>query len=108
MKTRNVYLGPVDGVRRQGVGGFVRDLVRRKDRTAIREETEKQMRERVAADDKQRDKSDRINDLLNAPSISMESIAEISSAQNESASEAADPDSDSAGESEGEAGEASP
>ena len=77
VRTRNVYLGPVDGGvrRRRGVTGFLQDLVRKKERDDIGE-TETQARERVAAEDRDRARHARTSDLLSASTISLGAIDE--------------------------------
>jgi hypothetical protein len=111
VRTKSVYLGPVDGdARSKGVvTKFLQGLVRKSSREV---ESEKQMQERVAAEDRQYAKQDRVNDMLTAPTISMEAIGEIAAEQAHSDS-AVSAVSDSVGDtdvgdSEGEAGEASP
>jgi len=93
VRTRNVYLGPVDGGvrRRRGVTGFLQDLVRKKERDDIGE-TEIQARERVAGEDRERARHSRSNDLLTAPTISLDAIGEIAASQ--SSSEASAPNED--------------
>ena len=97
VRTRSTYIGPVDGGRRKkGVTGFLQELVKKKDRREDHGESEDEARARVAREDAQRTKDARVKDLLTAPSISLDGIAEISASQ-------------SAGEaSEGDACEASP
>jgi hypothetical protein len=111
VRTKSVYLGPVDGDARRkgGVTEFLRAQVRKSDKVV---ESETQIQERIAAEDRDRAKQDRINDQLTAPTISMAAISEIASAQAHSDKDrsgqndkAADGD---AGDSLGEAGEASP
>ena len=111
VRTKSVYLGPADGEarRQKGVTGFLQRLVRKSGRVV---ESEKQVQERIAAEDREYAKQDRINDMLTAPTISVDAISEIASEQAHSetgtsadSDKAADTD---AGDSEGEAGEASP
>jgi hypothetical protein len=80
VRTRNVYLGPVDGElrRKRGVTAFIQELVRKPDRNF---ETEAQARVRVAREDRERAKQARINDLLTAPTISLDAINEIANSQ---------------------------
>ena len=102
-RTRNIYLGPVDGgVRRRGsVTGLLRGLVRKKDRNDFGE-TETQARDRVAREDRERAKEARVNELLSGSTISLGAINEIADSQ--TASGKADAGSVQAGESEGESG----
>ena len=78
VRTRNTYLGPVDGGvrRRGGVTGFLQGLVRKKDRNDFGE-TETQARERVAREDRERAKQARVNELLTGSTISLGAINEI-------------------------------
>lgn len=77
VRTRNIYLGPVDGGvrRRRGVNGFLQELLRKK--APYNCETEAQARERMAREDRERAKQARINELLTAPSISLEALKEV-------------------------------
>ena len=86
VKTRSVYIGPVDGGRRKKgkLTEFVRELVKKKDRREDHGESEAEANARVAREDAQRAKDDRVNDLLTAPSISLEGIAEVSASQQDS------------------------
>ena len=107
VRTRNTYLGPVDGGvrRRGGVTGFLQGLVRKKDRNDFGE-TETQARERVAREDRERVKQARVNELLTGSTISLGAINEI--AESQTAYGKADVGSAQAGGSEGEVGGASP
>ena len=82
VRTRNIYLGPVDGGvrRRGGVTGFLQGLVRKKDRKDFGE-TETQARERVAREDRERVKQARVNELLTGSTISLGAINEIAESQ---------------------------
>jgi hypothetical protein len=107
VRTRNTYLGPVDGGvrRRGGVTGFLQGLVRKKERRDFGE-TENQARERVAREDRERVKQARVTELLSGSTISPGAINEI--AESQTAYAKADVRSDQAGGSEGEVGGASP
>ena len=107
VRTRNTYLGPVDGGvrRRGGVTGFLQGLVRKKDRNDFGE-TETQARERVTREDRERAKQARVNELLTGSTISLGAINEI--AESQTAYGKADVGSAEAGGSEGEVGGASP
>jgi hypothetical protein len=107
VRTRNTYLGPVDGVRRKGgITGFVQTLVRKKDRREDIGESEAETRARVGREEAERSKNARVNELLTAPTISLDAISEIADAQHSSdAIGAADTQ---AGESEGEPSSGSP
>ena len=82
VRTRNTYLGPVDGgVRRRGcVTGLLQGLVRKKDRNDFGE-TETQARERVAREDRERVEQARVNELLTGSTISLGAINEIAEGQ---------------------------
>jgi len=81
VRTRNSYLGPVDGgVRRGGVTGLLQGLLRKKDRDDF-EETETQARQRVAREDRERVKQARVNELLTGSAISLGAINEIAESQ---------------------------
>src|ERR1700692_3349361 len=102
-RTRNTYLGPVDGGvrRRGGVTGFLQGLVRKKDRNDFGE-SETQARERVAREDRERAKQARGNELLTGSTISLGAINEI--AESQTAYGKGDVGSAEAGGSEGEVG----
>src|SRR4051794_4479195 len=72
VRTRNTYLGPVDGGvrRRGGVTGFLQSLVRKKERNEFGE-SEIQTRERVAREARERVKQARINELLTDSTVSL-------------------------------------
>lgn len=78
VKSRSTYLGAVDA--------FLKNLVRKKDRRENLPETEDEASARLAREDAQRAKDERVSELLTAPTISPGGIAEISEKQ---ASEAA-------------------
>jgi hypothetical protein len=103
VRTRNTYLGPVDGGvrRRGGVTGFLQSLVRKKDRNDFGE-TKAQARGRVAREDRERVKQGRLNELLTGSTISLGAINEIADSQ--TAFGEADAGSVQAGESQGEGG----
>jgi hypothetical protein len=103
VRTRNTYLGPVDGGvrRRGGVTGFLQSLVRKKDRNDFGE-NETQARGRVAREDRDRVKQARVKELLTGFTISLSAINEI--AENQTAYGKADVGSAEAGGSEGETG----
>jgi len=107
VRTRNSYLGPVDGGvrRRGGVTGLLQGLVRKKNRDDFGE-TESQARERVAREDRERVKQARANEQLTGATISLGAMNDI--AESQTAYGKADVRSDQAGGSEGEVGEASP
>ena len=85
VKTRSVYIGPVDGGRRKkGLTGFVQNLVKKKDRREDIGESDAEASARVAREDTQRAKNERVNGLLTAPSISLGAIGEISASQQDS------------------------
>jgi hypothetical protein len=107
VRTRNTYLGPVDGGvrRRGGMTGLLRSLVRKKNRNDFGE-TEPQARERVAREDRERAKEAWVNELLTGSAISMGAINEI--AESQTAYGKADVGSDQGGVSDGEVGVASP
>jgi hypothetical protein len=107
VRTRNSYLGPLDGGvrRRGGVTGLLQDLVRKKDRGDFGE-TESQERERVACEDRERVKQARVNEQLTGATISLGAMNDI--AESQTACGKADVCSDKAGGSEGEVGGASP
>ena len=107
VRTRNIYLGPVDGGvrRRGGVSGFVQSLVRKKNRNDFGE-TETEGRERVIREDRERAKQARVNELLTGSTISLGAISEI--AESQAACGKADVGSAEAGGSEGEVGGGSP
>jgi hypothetical protein len=67
--------------RASGVTEFLRDLVRKKNRDDERGETESQVRERVAIEDAERARNDRVNDLLTADTISLDAVDEIADMQ---------------------------
>ena len=98
VRTKSVYLGPADGDarRKKGVNGFLQGLVRRSDRVV---ESEEQIQARIATEDREYAKQDRINDMLTAPTISVDAISEIAEAQSTSATAEASNDAQ-AGESE--------
>ena len=106
VRTHNIYLGPVDGGvrRRGGVTGFLQGLVRKKERNDFGE-SETQMRERVAREDRERVKQARVNELLTSSTISLGAINEI--AESQTAREKADVGSAQARGSEGDVGGAS-
>lgn len=103
VRTRNTYLGPVDGGvrRRGGVTGFLQGLVRKKDRNDFGE-TESQARKRVAREDRERVKQAQVNELLTGSTISLGAINEI--AESQSVCGKSDVGSSQAGGSEGEVG----
>ena len=103
VRTRNTYLGPVDGGvrRRGGVTGFLQGLMRKKECNDFGE-SETQTRERVAREDRERVKQARVNDLLASPTISLAAINEI--AESQTASEKANVGSAQAGGGEGDVG----
>ena len=107
VRTRNTYLGPVDGGvrRRDRVTGLLQGLVRKKDRDDFGE-TETQARERVAREDHERAKQARVNELLTGSTISLGAINEI--AESQTVYGKADVGGTQAGGSEGEVGGASP
>ncbi len=82
VRTRNTYLGPVDGGvrRRGGVTGLLQGLVRKKDRNDFGE-TESQARERGAREDRERVKQARVSELLTGSTISLAAINEIAESQ---------------------------
>jgi hypothetical protein len=82
VRTRNSYLGPVDGGvrRRGGVTGLLQGLLRKKDRDDF-EETETQARQRVAREDRERVKQARVNELLTGSAISPGAINKIAESQ---------------------------
>ena len=106
VRTRNIYLGPVDGGvrRRSGVTDFLQGLVRKKEPNDFGE-SEIQTRERVAREDRERGKQARVNELLTSSTISLGAINEI--AESQTACEKADVGSAQAGGSEGDVGGAS-
>ncbi|MGO4869265.1 MAG: hypothetical protein ACLPGW_01425 [Roseiarcus sp.] len=67
--------------RASGVTEFLRDLVRKKKRDDDRGETEAQVRERIAIEDAERSRNDRVNDLLTADTISLDAVDEIADMQ---------------------------
>jgi len=67
--------------RASGVTEFLRDTVRKKDRDDDFGETESQERERVAIEDAERTRNDRVNDLLTADTISLDAVDEIADMQ---------------------------
>jgi len=77
--------------RANGVSEFLKELVRKRDRAEDIGETETQARERVAIEDAERAKDARVNELLTAPTISLDAVEEIAGmqagAQNEGESE---------------------
>jgi len=77
VKTRNIYIGPVEPRRKKGIQGFMRDLIKREKN----EETQAEMQARVAREDKEYAQWDHINDLLTADTISLGAISEIAEAQ---------------------------
>jgi len=103
VRTRNIYLGPVDGGvrRRGGVSGFVQSLVRKKNRNDFGE-TETEGRERVIREDRERAKQARVNELLTGSTISLGAINEI--AESQTVYGKADVGNAEAGGSEGEVG----
>ena len=107
VRTRNIYLGPVDGGvrRRGGVTDFLQSLVRKEDRNDFGE-TETQARGRVAREDRERAKQARVNELLTGSTISLGAINEI--AEGQTVCGKADVGSAQAGRSEGEVVGASP
>lgn len=111
VKTRSVYIGPVDGGRRKRgkLTEFVRELVKKKDRREDIGESDAEASARVAREDAQRAKDARVNDLLTAPSISLEGIAEVAEKQSEptadvSSSESSQPSGQSDGDPGGTGG----
>jgi hypothetical protein len=106
VRTRNTYLGPVDGGvrRRGGVTALLQGLVRKKDRHDFGE-SEIQSGERVAREDRERAKQARVNELLSDSTISLDAINEI--AESQTAGGKANVGSAQAGGSEGEVGGAS-
>ena len=107
VRTRNTYLGPVDGGvrRRGGVTGLLQGLVRKKDREDFGE-TETEARKRVAREDHERAKQARVNELLTGSTISLGAINEI--AESQTVCGKADVGDTQADGSEGEVGGASP
>jgi hypothetical protein len=89
MRTKSQYLGPVGGdlspvrerKRGSGVTEFVKDLVRKRECRDDIEETQAEARERVAREDMERTKNDRVNELLTADTISLGAIGEIADMQ---------------------------
>jgi hypothetical protein len=73
--------------RAAGVTEFLRDMVRKRNRDDDRGETESQVRERVAIEDAERARNDRVNDLLTADTISLDAVNEISDMQADAQSE---------------------
>ena len=67
--------------RANGVSEFLKELVRKRDRADDFGETEAQVRERVAIEDAERAKDARVNDLLTAPTISLDAVEEIADMQ---------------------------
>jgi len=106
VRTRNTYLGPVDGGMRHrgGVTSLLQGLVRKKDRNDLGE-TESQVREQVAREDRERAKEAWANELLTGSTISLGAINEI--AESQTAYGTADVGSDQEGGSEAEVGVAS-
>jgi hypothetical protein len=111
VRTGNEYLGPVDGGRRRkrGISGVLDDLVRKRDKKV---ETEEEMRARVAREDAEYAQQVHINDLLAAPTISLDAINEIAGAQsapatanaeNDQVAESAEQTADVAESADGEA-----
>ncbi len=70
-----------------GVSEFLKELVRKRDRADDFGETEAQARERVAIEDAERAKDARVNDLLTAPTISLDAVEEIADTQADAQSE---------------------
>ena len=56
-------------------------MVRKKKRDDDRGETEAQVRERIAIEDAERSRNDRVNDLLTADTISLDAVDEIADMQ---------------------------
>ncbi|MGD0639235.1 MAG: hypothetical protein ABSC22_00685 [Roseiarcus sp.] len=73
--------------RANGVSEFLKELVRKRDRADDFGETEAQARERVAIEDAERAKDARVNDLLTAPTISLDTVEEIADMQADAQSE---------------------
>jgi hypothetical protein len=91
VRTRSTYIGPVDGGRRKkGLTAAVRALVKKKDRREDIGESPAEVSARVAREDAERAKNDRINDLLTASSISLGAIGEIAASQSETAATSSD------------------
>jgi hypothetical protein len=82
VRTHSVYIGPVDGGRRRkGLTGLLQELVKKKDRREDYGESEVEASARVAREDAERATDARVNELLTAPTISLEGVAEISASQ---------------------------
>lgn len=64
-----------------GVTEFLRALVRKRDRREDIGETEDEARDRVAREDAQRARNDRVNELLTGKSITLDAVAEIAGLQ---------------------------
>jgi hypothetical protein len=111
VRTRSTYIGPVDGGRRKkGLTGLLQELVKKKDRREDMGESAAEASVRVAREDAERAKNERVNDLLTAPNISLGALSEIAASQAETATaETADvsdsESSQSSGQSDGDAGE---
>jgi hypothetical protein len=64
-----------------GVTEFLRALVRKRNRREDIGETEHEARERVAREDTQRARNDRVNELLTGGTITLDGVAEIAGLQ---------------------------
>src|ERR1700722_19467797 len=64
-----------------GITEFLRAVVRKRDRREDIGETEDEARERVAREDSQRARNDRVNELLTGESITLDAVAEIADLQ---------------------------
>jgi hypothetical protein len=87
-RKRSTYLGPVDPVyaggerkRKKGIFGVIDDLVRKKRDWNREIEPPAQERERISSENRERERTDRNNDLLTGESISLAELAEVASSQ---------------------------
>src|SRR5271170_4614458 len=82
-RKRSTYLGPVEGERKRkrGIFGVIDDLVRKKHDWEYTKERPHEEKERIAHEDKERERTARNNDLLSGKSITLAELAEVAETQ---------------------------
>jgi hypothetical protein len=81
VRTKSIYLGPVDATRRKR--GLLREMIDELVRKPAWRESERDLQERLARETAERAVVDRNNELLTAPSITLDAIQEIAASQAE-------------------------
>jgi hypothetical protein len=79
VRTKSIYLGPVDTTRRKR--GLLREAIDELVRKPAWRESERDLQERLARETAERAVVDRNNELLTAPSITLDAMQDIAASQ---------------------------